>query len=334
MKSKAITIDKVVLSEKGISIPSKWNGNETFIAWNNVQKIQSGRGSLIRILYTSQTGNIKAVSFSSNKKEYKNVLLGYWKKVLVENTALRGYLSGSIYLGKWPLWGRLIFGGIASAYVLYAMGIAVKTYLYASPDMKQIAAWAAYYGLVSFGIVLLCPLAPFFHFMRFSRIRNEWNTWKISRNGLFIQREDEHWEEVRFRPGDRISNHEIVLGGKQVPYRLLTKNLIVPYLLGILASRQGIAPVPGKGFFLKGALRLILFWPFVIAVLWFSPLMFWQVPEFLDFELGKTLSIIFASFFTAGFGFLFFHVIEKVKYRQTFPRFLSQLKMIQQKLGW
>lgn len=187
---------------------------------------------------------------------------------------------------------------------------------------------------VSFGIVLFCPLAPFFNLIRLSGLKNEWKSWKISRNGLFIQRGNGHWEKVVFRPGDRISNHEIIIGGKQVPYRLLTKNLIVPYLLGILANRQGIAPVPGRGFFLKAALRLLLFWPFVIAGIWFSPLVFWEAPEFLDFKLGKTLSIIFASFFAAGFGFLFFHVIETVKYRQTFPRFLSQLKTIQQKLGW
>lgn len=148
MENKPLTIGKVVISEKGISIPSKWNGNETFITWNNVQKIQPGRGGSLKVLYTSQTGNMKAVSFYSNKKEYRNVLLAYWKKVLVENTALRGYLSGSIYLGKWPSWSGLFLGGIASAYVVYAMSIAVKTYLYAPPDMKQIAAWAAYYGLV------------------------------------------------------------------------------------------------------------------------------------------------------------------------------------------
>jgi hypothetical protein len=334
MENKTVAINKVVISEKGISIPSKWDGKETFIPWNNVQKIQPGRRSLIKIVYTTQTDKMKTISFYSNKKEYRNVLLGYWKKVLVANTALKGHLSGSIYLGKWPSWSGLFVGGIASAYVVYAMSIAVKTYLYAPPDMKQLAAWAAYYGLVSFGIVLLCPLAPFFNLIQFFRLKNEWKTWKISRNGLSIQREDRHWEEVRFKSGDRISNHEIVVGGKQVPYRLLTKNLIVPYLLGILAIRQGIAPVPGRGFFLKGALRLLLFWPFVIAGLWFSPLLFWEAPQTLDFDIGKTLLMIFASFFVAGFGFLFVHVIETVKYRQTFPRFLSQLKTIQQNLGW
>ena len=178
----------------------------------------------------------------------------------------------------------------------------------------------------------VCPKSS--NFIRLSRIRKKWKTWKINRNGLFVQRESGHWEKVTFRPGDRISNHEIVLGGKQIPYKLLTKNIIVPYLLGILAKRQGISPIPGKGFFLKGALRLILFWPFIVAVLWYLPLLFWETPESLDFDIGKTLLIIFGSFITAGISLLLIHVIEMVKYRQEFPRFLSQLETIQQKLGW
>jgi hypothetical protein len=332
MDNNTITVGKVVLSKEGISI-RKWSRKEQFIAWNDVQKIGSSR-NLLKIWYTTQAGNIRIISIGKDQKKPRNTLLNYWKEILIEKTAAKGELSGSIYLEAWPLKIGAVLGSVVGIYLVYGIYVAIKAYLRAPPEMTLLATWATYYGVTSFGLVLLCIVLSLSNIIQLFHLRKTWKTWKIGRKGLFIQRESEKWEKVEFKAGDRISNHKIIVGGKQIPYSLFTKNIIVPYLLGILAKWQGIFPVPGKGHFSKEAFRLFVFWPFAIAVFWYCSSLFWEVPKFLDLKIGLNLLIIFGSCFVSGIGLLMAYGVETIKYRKGFPEFIAQMNVIQQKLGW
>lgn len=258
MENKTITIGKFILSKEGISISRKWYRKERFIAWDNVQRIGRDKNAL-KVWYSSQTGKIKAISLIYEGK-YKK-LLDYWRDILVEDLATKGEICGSSLHEKW-LGIIVIIGLIPLGFFGYHLFIIISSLLKwcmdGWPEIQQITKWFLYYLVVPIGFFLAYPLSFLISSLRQTHIIGRWKSWKIAKDGLFVQTEFGRWEKVTLRSGDRISPDKIIAGGKYIPLVCnlggasggfrggLTKNVVVPHLLGILAKRQGISPMPGK----------------------------------------------------------------------------------------
>lgn len=329
------TVGRTTVSDAGIFIPSKWFFKEKNILWEDVRKIDFTKGP-IRILYRFRGDRLKTICIGHKRKEYEQ-LVEMWEAKLIEKTADRGYLSGSIVFDNHSgtfdtllfffLFALSIFLGVFMIDIFYK---AFTETLSDLPYLKPLVIWAAYIGMLTY-FPFEFLLAGSFLTTHFAK--KKWNNWKIDPSGFSTER-DGFWKKHPFRPDDS-TYYGITVSGESIPCNLFTNNGIFPYLLAIVGEKFNVYPMPAKFSLIFGmGIRLLVIWPPILLAIWYLPLLFVQIPDDFNLKLRINSIIIGSGCWICAAMFLIVAYVENIKSLREFEVFKSKTRKYKDMLDW
>jgi hypothetical protein len=329
---KFLKIGKSTVSEEGIHIPSRIFRKERFIPWENLKKIDQHKG-VTRIWFDD--GRLRIVSPGGSSSKKHNELMEYWEGVLLERTKSQGFLTGTaLPLPPKKMWedaiaviSSLLFLSVSVFMVIIAYKEWVK---HAGIDV-EIFFWRVLLTAF-FYICWVCVINYRILFISCGWCR--WKGWRIDRDGFYLGSDQEGWRMLTFGRWDCTGDSIITIGGEKIPWLGFSHYPIIPYLLTIHGRRMGIAPVFGRGRFMRDGLRLLFFWPPALSVMWFLPFVICGISWTYDPKMWVYLKIILCGCMFGGFLLLGVSAYESFNSIKNRTSFLAKVDSYQAALGW
>lgn len=326
-----MNIGKTTITDVGLSITAGWFRKERRIPWGDIRQIKFENEKAI-VVFQNNRKKYKAITLGHKKDEFQQ-LIDFWESILIEKIRAEKYLSGSYINEKDSGPMPFIIATTMLSFFLYEFVFSQfdKEYTAAPPDIKPVIVWLMYYLGVGFASYIVFIL---YSFIAMCLQKRRWACWKVEKEGLFLKGAYNRWNKVEFAPGDVITDTEIVIAGKQIPWHKFTYNQMLPYLLAITGMKAGISPDVSRGILKKEGLRLLVFWPFALTAIWYFPALF--IPSLLlnILDLKLDLLIIFGGCIAGGISLLGLSFYLRKKSIMAFDGFNAKIDKYRRMLGW
>ncbi len=332
----------VTVTKDTLSIPTilPFDKKKIIIPWNNLLSVSLNH-SQIELYYKTEQGKVKRRIIQDNPK-LRKAIHKQWKAFLLKSIGKEKMFSGSVVSEPTyrDIFGPPLFWGICLLFFAFYFQPAMEAVLIEENlIVKTSTYWGIYVFTFVFLILTMIPLIYSIKGWKQKKLLQKWHSWKYEDNKLFRQDQRGVWVEQPLSKEDIISCDRIICGREEIPlytkpYGSLAYGTIVPHLFAVIAQEKGIPLSPVAQIDLwKAAFRFFFLCPLISLVIWFSPLLFWPLPEGYNFPIEQIIAIIMSLSLVFGglYGVLYYTTNKELA--KEFPNFLREVEVLQKQLS-